>query len=183
MLRRPAMVSFIRKLLVWTRPYRVRLILGILLGVMAGVNEALLVVAMYFVFAVVFPQAGGDEIRQTIERLSAYAPDLARWLGDRIDSLACAVEARTPARSAAPSPTSSAGVAPNSSPIGCWSGNAASMTTAVVQPTNADSSIIPSMPIFTTPVRSFMNPHRAPSAIGVHSATMTGAIEGRTWTR
>lgn len=90
MLRRPAMVSFIRKLLVWTRPYRVRLILGIVLGVMAGVNEALLVVAMYFVFAVVFPQAGGEEIRQTIERFSAYAPDLARWLGERIDSLAVA---------------------------------------------------------------------------------------------
>ena len=84
------MFSFIRKLMVWTRPYRVRLILGILLGVMAGVNEALLVVAIYFVFAVIFPQTGGDEIQRTLTRFAEFMPDLAHWLSDRVASLAVA---------------------------------------------------------------------------------------------
>ncbi len=35
-----------------------------------------------------------------------------------------------------------------------------------MKPTNAAVSIIPSMPMFTMPLRSFMIPHRAPSAIG-----------------
>ena len=43
---------------------------------------------------------------------------------------------------------------------------------------NAELSIIPSMPMFTMPDRSFMIPHRAPSAIGAASATKIGAITG-----
>ena len=35
------------------------------------------------------------------------------------------------------------------------------------QPTNAAVSIIPSMPMLTTPERSLITPHSAPSAIGV----------------
>ena len=38
-------------------------------------------------------------------------------------------------------------------------------------------SIIPSMPMFTTPDRSFMTPHRAAKAIGAASATEIGAID------
>ena len=37
---------------------------------------------------------------------------------------------------------------------------------------------MPSMPMFTTPERSFMIPHSAPRAIGAASATMIGAITG-----
>ena len=40
-------------------------------------------------------------------------------------------------------------------------------------------SIMPSMPMFTTPDRSFMIPHSAPSAIGAASPTKIGAITGR----
>ena len=36
-----------------------------------------------------------------------------------------------------------------------------------MNPTNAAVSIIPSMPMLTTPLRSFITPHSAPSAIGV----------------
>ena len=48
---------------------------------------------------------------------------------------------------------------------------------------NAELSIIPSMPMFTMPDRSFMIPHRAPSAIGAASATKIGAITGTVVTR
>ncbi len=48
---------------------------------------------------------------------------------------------------------------------------------------NAELSIIPSMPMFTTPDRSFMIPHSAPSATGAASATKIGAITGTVATR
>lgn len=82
------MVSFLFKLLHWTRPYRFRLATGILLGVAAGLNEALLVLAVYFVFAVIFPQTGAQEVQHEIDRLAAYLPDLARFLGERVKELA-----------------------------------------------------------------------------------------------
>ena len=42
-------------------------------------------------------------------------------------------------------------------------------TIAAMNPTNAAVSIIPSMPMLTMPLRSFITPHSAPSAIGVAS--------------
>ena len=41
---------------------------------------------------------------------------------------------------------------------------------AVHHATNAAVSIMPSMPMLTTPERSFMKPHSAPSAIGAPAA-------------
>lgn len=82
------MVSFLFKLLHWARPYRFRLAMGILLGVAAGLNEALLVLAVYFVFAVIFPQTGAQEIQHALDRLAAYLPDLARFLGERVKEFA-----------------------------------------------------------------------------------------------
>ena len=42
-------------------------------------------------------------------------------------------------------------------------------TDATNQPTKALASIIPSMPMLTTPERSFITPHSAPSASGAAS--------------
>lgn len=81
------MVSFLRRLLTWARPYRLRLALGVALGLVAGVNEVLLVLAIYFVFAVVFPQTGGTEIQSGLAKLAMFWPDLAAWLGERLHSL------------------------------------------------------------------------------------------------
>ena len=81
------MAAFLLKLLRWARPYRTRLILGILLGVVAGLNEALLVVAIYFVFAVVFPQTGATEVQAAIQKLATYLPDVARFLSARVEEL------------------------------------------------------------------------------------------------
>ena len=48
-------------------------------------------------------------------------------------------------------------------------GMASSTIMAAMKPTNAAVSIIPSMPMLTTPLRSFITPQSAPSAIGVAS--------------
>ena len=40
---------------------------------------------------------------------------------------------------------------------------------------------MPSMPMFTTPERSFMKPHSAPSMIGTAAAMIVGASTG-SWT-
>ena len=41
-----------------------------------------------------------------------------------------------------------------------------------MKPTKAAVSIIPSMPMLTMPLRSFITPHSAPSAIGVASCSV-----------
>ena len=52
------------------------------------------------------------------------------------------------------------------------------VTMPAYQPTNAAASIIPSIPMLTTPDRSHMTPHRAPSASGVAARRMIGAMTG-----
>ena len=89
-------------------------------------------------------------------------------------SQAWSIETAMPARTAATTPTSRAGVAPKTAP-GTASGIASSTTTAAMNPTNAAVSIIPSMPMFTMPLRSFMTPHSAPRAMGVASCSVWGA--------
>ena len=84
------MLQFLGQLLTWARPYRARLGLGVLLGLVAGVNEVLVVLAVYFIFAVIFPQTGGTEIQENLARLGNYLPGLASWLGERLHSLATA---------------------------------------------------------------------------------------------
>ena len=44
---------------------------------------------------------------------------------------------------------------------------------ATHQATKAETIIMPSMPMFTTPLRSFMNPHNAPSPMGVATVTIS----------
>jgi len=89
-------------------------------------------------------------------------------------SHAWSADTRTPAAIATTTPTTSAGVAPKNH-VG--SDGAFSWTTsAPMNPANAAVSIMPSMPMFTTPPRSFMIPHRAPSAIGVASPMMICAM-------
>ncbi len=84
------MFQFLGQLLRWARPYRVRLALGVFLGLIAGVNEVLVVLAVYFIFAVIFPQTGAAEIQQALAQLGTYLPGLAAWLGERLQHLATA---------------------------------------------------------------------------------------------
>jgi len=73
-----------------------------------------------------------------------------------------------------------AGVAPNRNDGSAWMACPAS--DATYQPTKALASIIPSMPMFTTPERSFIIPHIAPRAIGVARARMIVEFEVTTST-
>ena len=83
-----------------------------------------------------------------------------------IDSHACSHDTAMPVRIAARTPISSAGVAPKM-PLGCTSGMASSTIIATMNPTKAEASIRPSMPMLTMPLRSHMTPQNAPSASGV----------------
>ena len=70
----------------------------------------------------------------------------------------------------------SAGVMPNSA-LGV-AANTGARPTPTTQPVNADASIVPSMPMLTTPERSHRTPHSAPRASGVADRMMIGAIGG-----
>ena len=92
-------------------------------------------------------------------------PEMIWFARTVIDSQACNAETATPAAIAATTPTNSGNVMPSGP--GLVVGAPPFTSAATYQPTNAANSIIPSMPMLTTPERSFMKPHRAPSAMGV----------------
>ena len=74
---------------------------------------------------------------------------------------------------------SSGGVMPKNS-LGSLGPIVWNATDATNQPMNALDSIIPSMPMLTTPERSFSTPHRAPRVSGAASAMMIGPFETTT---
>ena len=97
-----------------------------------------------------------------------------------IDSHAWASETRTPVASPASSPISSGRVMP-SGPAAC--GRKPEVIEATYQAPKALASIMPSMPMFTTPLRSFMKPHSAPRPMGVESVMISPPFWTTTWTR
>ena len=96
-----------------------------------------------------------------------------------IDSQAWTADTAMAARMATARPISSGSVMPMT-PIFRSGRNCAAMED-VHQATKAAVSIMPSMPMLTTPERSFMKPHRAPSTIGTAAAMIVGARMG-SWT-
>ncbi len=94
-------------------------------------------------------------------------------------SQAWSTDTTAPASIAANTPISNAGVAANNPSEG--SPPMALLTTrATMNPAKALISIIPSMPMLTTPLRSFITPQSAPSAIGTASPSTIGAMSGIT---
>ena len=77
------MFDFVHRLWGLTRPYRGRLILGILFGLAAGVMEAAVPAVISLVFALIFPDSGRAELARRLEGARAYFPKLA----DALDSL------------------------------------------------------------------------------------------------
>ena len=57
-----SMIDFIRQIWIWVKPYRVRLFLGVLMGVLCGLIEPLMILTVTFVFNVIFPSAGADQV-------------------------------------------------------------------------------------------------------------------------
>ena len=85
-----------------------------------------------------------------------------------------------PVMTAASTPMSRAGVAPKKKSASGWSGKALTTAEDTNQPANAAAIIMPSMPMLTTPERSFMKPQYAPSAMGAASARMTAPLSVNT---
>ncbi|HAV62325.1 MAG TPA: hypothetical protein DCY13_08185, partial [Verrucomicrobiales bacterium] len=81
------MRDFVSSLWQVVRPYRVRFFGGIALGMLAGLKDPLLLLAIYFIFEVVFPQAGSNKIGELLEEVARFLPAFADWLGNAIRSL------------------------------------------------------------------------------------------------
>jgi subfamily B ATP-binding cassette protein MsbA len=82
------MVSFLARLWGLAAAYRARLILGIVLGIVAGLRDPLLVFSIYVVFALIFPQIGGAEIARTVANIREVSPGAADWLQNTADQMA-----------------------------------------------------------------------------------------------
>jgi ATP-binding cassette, subfamily B, bacterial MsbA len=63
------MADFLRKLWALARPYRARLFLGVLTGVLSGLIGPLLIATAMFVYAAVFPSANEDASRPPLKHL------------------------------------------------------------------------------------------------------------------
>ncbi len=95
-----------------------------------------------------------------------------------IDNQACSRATATDDRTARTNAIRRAGVTPKKGDGSA--GRSGARTTPTIQPTKAAVSIIPSMPMLTTPDRSHMTPHRAARTIGVADCMMIGAFCGST---
>lgn len=81
------MRAFFSNLWQVVRPYRGRFTGGVLLGLLAGLKDPMLLASVYFVFIVVFPKEGGEKLAEFLEKVAAYAPGLADWLGRMVNEL------------------------------------------------------------------------------------------------
>ena len=79
------MIDFIREVWKWAKPYRVRLFLGVLTGVLCGLIEPLMILTITFVFNVIFPSAGAA----TVKLQTPWLPEqLRNWVNAAAESVA-----------------------------------------------------------------------------------------------
>jgi subfamily B ATP-binding cassette protein MsbA len=81
------MRAFFSNLWQVVRPYRGRFTGGVLLGLLAGLKDPMLLASVYFVFIVVFPKEGGEELAAFLEKVATYAPGVADWLGRAVNEI------------------------------------------------------------------------------------------------
>ena len=68
------MIAFLRQLAGLVKPYKVRLGLGVLTGIISGLLEPLMIVTVTFVFSILFPSPGAGSIDQQLLNVQARAP-------------------------------------------------------------------------------------------------------------
>jgi subfamily B ATP-binding cassette protein MsbA len=78
------MTDFLRKIWELARPYRVRLFLGVLTGVISGLVGPLLIATALFVYAAVFPAAGDTDARPPLKHLPEFVQN---WFYNARDGL------------------------------------------------------------------------------------------------
>jgi subfamily B ATP-binding cassette protein MsbA len=86
------MIVFFRKVWELARPYRARLLLGVLTGVISGLIGPLLIATAMFVYAAVFPSANDDTSRPPLKYLPEFAQN---WFYNARDSLANGLHTHT----------------------------------------------------------------------------------------
>jgi subfamily B ATP-binding cassette protein MsbA len=69
------LTAFLRTVLGLTRPYRTRLVLGILCGFIAGLGNPLLMGSVKLVFEVVYPQPGAPSLAERLQGLTLLSPE------------------------------------------------------------------------------------------------------------
>jgi subfamily B ATP-binding cassette protein MsbA len=79
------MTDFLRKIWELARPYRVRLFLGVAMGVISGLIGPLLIATAMFIYAAVFPSANATDARPPIKHLPEFAQT---WFYNARDGLA-----------------------------------------------------------------------------------------------
>jgi subfamily B ATP-binding cassette protein MsbA len=79
------MTDFLRKIWELARPYRARLFLGVLAGVISGLIGPLLIATAMFVYAAVFPSANATDARPPLKHLPEF---LQNWFYNARDGLA-----------------------------------------------------------------------------------------------
>ena len=76
------MIQFIQQVFALARPYRGRLVLGILFGVLAGVANSALMLAVKLVLDVVFPDPGGSLLPVQLQRAPHFIQEWATGLSN-----------------------------------------------------------------------------------------------------
>lgn len=85
------MIEFLLRIWRLARPYRFRLVLGILAGLIGGLIEPLMIATIGFVYGLIFPDAGGKPITEELR----HAPEFIRHWGASVqDGLAKGVAAQ-----------------------------------------------------------------------------------------
>ena len=79
------MTDFLRKIWELARPYKLRLFLGVLTGIISGLIGPLLIGTAIFIYAAVFPSASASDARPPIKHLPDY---VQTWFYNARDGLA-----------------------------------------------------------------------------------------------
>ncbi|MCL5096271.1 MAG: ABC transporter transmembrane domain-containing protein [Candidatus Omnitrophica bacterium] len=79
------MIGFFRQLWSLVKPYRVRITLGVLTGVICGVIEPIMILTITFVFNVIFPGSGMASLDQIFKRAPQW---LQEWIGHLLSAQA-----------------------------------------------------------------------------------------------
>src|SRR5436853_7017467 len=83
------MIVFLLKVWGLARPYRLRLFLGVLTGIIGGLMEPLMIGSICLVYGLIFPSAGSSALSQKLTRAPAWLKD---WLAAAQDALTTGVK-------------------------------------------------------------------------------------------
>ena len=71
------MLVFFQRLYELVRPYRMRLALGVLTGIIAGLIEPLMLLTLVMVFTIIFPSADPGELEKRLHSLPTF---IREWI-------------------------------------------------------------------------------------------------------